>query len=293
MTLPAPPATIDELCDRAERWAADYYPSSPEAKVIHHALKPLRELAGYDAPESIGADLLTDCQHHLVQQGLARSSVNAYVRKIRTVLKWAAKPPRRWVPPAALADAALVDPLAAGRTQAPEGPGRDPVPWEHVQAMRLASPPWLSVMVWVHWHTGARPSEVVALRRSQMTERDGCLVFTLKEHKTRASTHRHRHIVVGPKGREQLDPWLAVTHADQLFEVKTEDAYRQAVKRICARNNIPPWCPAQIRHSYLTRVGMTDLEGARAVAGHTSTATTLIYADIDLARAVLLQQAVG
>lgn len=137
------PATIDDLCNHAQAWANGYYANSREYLNVRDALKALRELAGYDSPANIRAELLCDCQNWMVGQGLSRQTINDRIRRIKTVLRWSAKPPRRWVSAEILTDVELVDPLKENRSPAPEGPGRSPVAWELVEATMNAAPPWL------------------------------------------------------------------------------------------------------------------------------------------------------
>lgn len=288
----AKPRTIEELCDRAEAWADSYYQQkgrpTGEASNIKYAIEPLVELAPYESLDAICYELVSDCVEHMVNRGLSRRSINDRLRRIKTVLRWAAKPPRRWISAETLVDVSLVEPLKRWRTKAPESDGVKPVSWELVQATIRLSPPWLAVMIWVHWWCGCRPSEVVSMRKSEIVERDGVLIYSPSLHKT-AHHGNQRHIIIGPRGQELLRPWMTVVQSDDLFHIRSKTGYRQAVQRVCDSANIERWVPAQIRHSYMTRVGNDDLDGARAVAGHSNADTTLIYVEKDIKKAIDVQ----
>ncbi len=74
----------------------------------------------------------------------------------------------------------------------------------------------------------------------------------------------------------------------------TKDSYRQAIQRACLKAGVMPWSPHQLRHARITELGQEfSLEAARAVAGHKSVKTTLIYTARDLALAVEVARKIG
>ena len=90
----------------------------------------------------------------------------------------------------------------------------------------------------------------------------------------------------------------------------TAGAYRHAVAKACRRAFPPPanldaagardwnkdhaWHPNRLRHSAATVIRSgADLEAAQTVLGHSKPATTLIYAERDLARAKDLMRRIG
>lgn len=74
----------------------------------------------------------------------------------------------------------------------------------------------------------------------------------------------------------------------------TKDSYRRAISVACAKAGVPPWHPNQLRHSAATRLRQEfGLEVARIILGHSSAATTLIYAEADHAQALAVMGRVG
>lgn len=295
--MPAPtPRTISEFCCLAQSWAENYYrcegTPTGEAQNIKDALKPLAELAGYESPDSITADLLYDCRQVMLDSGLSRTTINSRLKRIKRVMRWAAQPPRRWITAAQVADIDLTDSLKRWRTDAPESPGVAAVEWAQVEATINQAEPWLVVALHLHWWTGMRPAEVVNMRRSELAERDDCMVYSPRLHKT-AYMGKTRNVVIGPRGCEILRAWLLVSRGDRLFPVHSEQGYYQAIRRAAAKAGVPHWSPNQVRHSYLTRVGNIDLDGARAQAGHTTTRTTEVYVHRDLSQAIEVQRIHG
>ncbi|MCC6682163.1 MAG: site-specific integrase [Phycisphaeraceae bacterium] len=291
------PTTINELCDRMQKWANEYYTydgvGTGEARNIRAAIVPLRELAGGQPVDDITAELVYDVQQHLLDRGLARNTINGHMRRLMRVIRWAAQPPRRWVGSLVLADIALLDSIKRGRTKARETEGVKPVAWELVEATAKAGPVWLSVALRVHWYTGARPAEIVRMRRSEITERDGMMIYEPKLHKN-AYRGDKRLIVIGPQGQAVLRPWLAVCMKDRLFDCTSEQDYRRYVTRVCDANKIPRWRVGQIRHSMATRVrAEAGIEMAALVLGHKDPQTTLIYAEADLGKAADVLRRIG
>lgn len=296
MIAPAKPQSVQELVELARIWAQDYYQYNGKPTRAHFtmncALDVLVSIAGQESPRDLRAEHICACQQLMIGRGMARRTINDYVGRIKTALTWAARPPQRWIPAEVLADLKLAENLKPHRSKARESHGVRPVPWERVSETIAASDLELATLIELHWWTGARPSEVVNVRKSEIRERDGLLVYSPQMHKS-AWRGKERHIVIGPNGRAVLEPWSARVKRDRLFRFKSANGYFQAVRRINRQSQIPHWCPAQIRHSYLTRVGHVDLDGARAAAGHSKAATTEIYIERDISLAIDVQRRFG
>jgi hypothetical protein len=114
------------LIERFLDWATTYYrkgnrPTS-EVSAFASAVLPVNELHGAVPVEEFTSDRLRVVQNAFVEKGLARKTVNAYVRRIVRVFRWAVG---RSLFPAAIADAlSHVEPLKRGRTTPREVPKR-------------------------------------------------------------------------------------------------------------------------------------------------------------------------
>src|SRR5690606_4072351 len=88
------PSTVNELCDRAEAWAHTYYRKNGkhtgEFWAVRCALKGLRACAGSMDPDDLKAETVYEVQQWFIGRGLARKTVNSYVKRIRSILRWAA-----------------------------------------------------------------------------------------------------------------------------------------------------------------------------------------------------------
>jgi integrase len=74
----------------------------------------------------------------------------------------------------------------------------------------------------------------------------------------------------------------------------TKDSYRIVIQRACKKADVPKWHPNQLRHNAGTELRRRyGIEAARTVLGHTSAATTEIYAELDMEKAKRIIGEVG
>jgi integrase len=77
-------------------------------------------------------------------------------------------------------------------------------------------------------------------------------------------------------------------------EKYTTDSYREAIIYACRRAGVPEWHPNQLRHSAATVLRREfGLETAKAVLGHSTLATTQVYAEADLQKAMRAMERMG
>lgn len=71
-------------------------------------------------------------------------------------------------------------------------------------------------------------------------------------------------------------------------------AYRRAIERACKKAGVAVWSPNRLRHSAATRIRNSHgIEAARVLLGHSSPATTEIYAQMDRQHAVRIMAQEG
>ena len=217
------PRTVDDLCERFLAWAEEYYRKpvsrrpTREAANIRCALRALRAVAGGIPPAELSADVLCACQDWMIGAGQARRTINANVRKIRRVIRWAVQPPRRWLPAGVLADLQTVDPLMPGRTAAPDYEPVKPVPDAVIEATLPALSSQVRTMILVQLLTGMRPGEVTLMRGCDIDQGDATWRYKPHEHKTEHYGH-DRIIHIGPQAQDLLRPFLRRDPADYLFD---------------------------------------------------------------------------
>jgi len=257
------PGSINELLDQYQVWAEKYYcnplsrQSTGEAKQMRYAVVSLRQVAGEESLASMSAEVLYDCQDAMIESGLSRKVVNARINRIRRVWRWAAQPPQRWVPTAIYEDLRLVDPLKYGRGGARECKDIKPVDesiWRQtlsavaLDGMGTDRGQWsmqLTTMLELHWYTGMRPGELCSMKKSELTDIGDLIIYQPLEHKTRHHG-TDRIIVIGEMGQSVLRPWLKRVEGDQIFGY-LRSSYRNVIRRVNKRHNIPQWSPNQIQ----------------------------------------------
>jgi len=208
---------------------------SEELGNIKVALRPLRRLYGPTPAAEFGPLALRSVRDEMVRSGLARTSVNARINRIRRAFKWAASV--ELVPVSVVQSLATVPGLLKGRTQAREKEPVGPVPLDVVEAILSRLPRPVAAMVQVQLLTGMRPGEACAMRGRDLIEEGGSLIYKPGSHKTtwRGKT---REIAIGPKAREIIGALARADPEAYLFDPRDAVADHHA-RRGEARKSRP------------------------------------------------------
>ena len=293
------PQNVRQLVERYLQWAEGYYRliDGRRSRHINNLKYPgdaMIAVAGNRPPGELRAEDVYAAQAWMVDTGIARRTINQRVQQIRAMLKWAAQPPRRWIPASVVAEANLVEPLKRGRTPAPETEGVHPVAWETVATTIAAADLELATAIELQWHTGMRPGEVARMRTDELdsVERD-LWIYEPAIHKT-AHHGVRRRIAIGPQGIAVLEPWLErMPPREKVFRWGETMAYTRAISRINDRLGIH-WTPAQIRHSFATRLrAEAGLDAVQVALSHTSTRMSEWYGRPDDAAALQIIRQIG
>jgi integrase len=294
------------------------------------SLRPLKDLYGATPAGEFGPLTLKVVRQVMIDAGLARTTVNQRVRRIIHLFKWAAE--NELVPPGVHHGLKAVRGLQRGRSGAKETPPVTPVPDELVEAVRphVARQVW--AMIELQRLTGMRPGEVVIMRTCDVDTSGEVWVYTPAAHKT-AYRGRGRKVYLGPKAQQVLKTCLRENPMEFLFSPReameefrrrqraerksrlypsqvarprkpdpkqrpgdryTTRSYCHAIGYGCRRAGIESWHPHRLRHAAATRLRSGyDLDTARAVLGHSTYATTELYAEIDGRRAAEAMREVG
>ncbi len=223
-----PPTTFDEpIAERAcgvtiveiiqgywndaVRWVDD-----GEARSIATALGLLRRFFGTTPAADFGPTKLRTLRDAMVRgetggaqqrKAWSRRYINAQVRRIRRLFKWAAA--QELVPVAVHQSLATLDALRRGRTTARDNPRIGPAPAHLLDAIRpLLSRP-VRAVVELQLLTGARAGELLELRPCDIQMDDaGVWVYQPLNHKN-AHREQPRTIYFGPRAQEILRTLLA------------------------------------------------------------------------------------
>jgi integrase len=327
--------TVDEVLVRYWRWAESYYRDDDgrparELENIRDALKPLRRLYGQTIAKDFGPLAIRTLQQHLASDGLARTTVNMRVTRIRRVFKWAVSV--ELLPASVHQALATVPGLRRGREQAKEAEPIGPAPVEHIEAAILHMPRPVATMAQLQLLTASRAGEIMAMRAIDLNMSGPIWTYTPKRHKNRHRGHE-RVIFLGPKAQEIIKSFLTTDlnaylfsprrymeqmHAQRaalrkskrtpseqrrtrkrkpkikLGERYNRRSYRIAVDRACKKANVPSWSPLQLRHTAATMIrSKYGIEAAKVVLAHQCIETSQIYAERDLGKAAQIIAEIG
>jgi integrase len=71
-------------------------------------------------------------------------------------------------------------------------------------------------------------------------------------------------------------------------------SYYHAIRNGCRKARVPNWHPNQLRHNSATRLRREfGLDVARVILGHSSTAVTEVYAEVDREKALSVMELAG
>jgi integrase len=141
---------------------------SDELGNLKAALRPLRSLYGETLAREFGPLALRAVRDSMIRSGLARTSINARVDRIRRAFRWAASV--ELIPAAIVEALGTVHGLQKGRTEAREPEPVGPVPLEVVEAtLPFLSRP-VAAMVRLQLLTGMRPGEACTMRGRDLTQ---------------------------------------------------------------------------------------------------------------------------
>jgi integrase len=225
-----------------------------------------------------------------------------------------------------------VNGLRRGRADVRESEPVRPVPEAFVLAIRPYVSRQVWAMVELQVLTAMRSGEVCIMRTSDIDTSGPVWVYQPSSHKTEHHG-RERAIYLGPQAQATFREWLRPELSAFLFqpreameERRTEQrrnrkspltpsqavrirkrtpreapgerydscSYCRAIAYGCKRAEVPKWHPHQLRHNAATRLRKEfGLDTARAVLGHSSTAVTEIYAELDAAKAAEAMERVG
>jgi len=330
--------TIDELILAFDQHAQTHYraadgSSTGEADNFKDAFKQLRQFYGGGQARLFGPLALRTVREEMIGEGLARTTINARVRRIRHLFRWGAS--MELVPVTVCQALATVQGLQRGRTMAPEPEGMSAVPAEIVGKARPFMSPPVAALVQLQLLTGGRLGELLVMRPCNLDRSGLVWVYRPRQHKTEHKG-KGRAVFLGPQAQQVLAPflaedlgpddylfsprrWMAQKNAQRALTRKTPRqpshalgkrrknrptwklrerysrvSYRQAIVRACRKAGVPDWTPLQLRHTAATRIRAEfGIEMARVILGHSRVETSQIYAEKDMAQAGALMGKIG
>ncbi len=325
--------TMVELIAAYLRFAKPYYGDGNRGELTNmkRPLRLLRELYGRTSPAEFGPQQYKAIREKLIAEGLARTYINALMKRLCRFFRWAAA--EGHIPPATPQTLSMIPGLRRGRGTVRESPAVKPADPADVKATLPHLSRIVAAMVKLQMLTGARPGEVCALRARDIDRSGDVWEAKLAEHKT-AHHDLERTIYLGPQAQALLAPFLErgpdsylFSPAEAMAEVRRErsaarktplscgnrpgtkqtanpkrtpkqryttQSYGCAVARAAKLAGVGHWSPNQLRHLVATRVRRDyDLDAAKTLLGHSQVGTTQIYAEKDRRRAIEVAREIG
>ena len=234
--------TVDTLIDAYLKHCDVYYANS-KATVgnIERALTPLHERFGRRPIEAFGPRLLREVRDDMVQKKLSRKVINTRVQSIVRMFKWAVA--EELATPAIFEALRTVEGLRAGRTNAHEGPGRKPVPWEHVEPVLAHVSREVAAMLVIQSASGARPGEVVQMRLADLDRTGKVWTYKPRHHKTQY-LGKMRMIPLFTEAQEALEPFVKrvppLDPEELIFSPVRAEAERSVHRRASRQTKVQP-----------------------------------------------------
>lgn len=211
---PAPDAlSVAGLVGRWRAWAEGHYRDADgnltsEYDYVRLSVRPLLHLFGDTPAAAFGPSRLKALRALMVsgydhpergpQRALSRPGVNARVRRVVRVFRWAVA--EELVPPSVHEALRAVAGLQRGRTAAPETEPVTPAPEADVAATLPFLRPPAAAMVRLQGYSGIRPGEACRLRACEIDRRGDVWRWSPARHKT-AHRGRGRAVFFGPRAQ--------------------------------------------------------------------------------------------
>jgi integrase len=211
--------TVEEVILAYWKFAETHYRGpdrtpTQELANMKDALKPVRKLYGHTLAQSFGPLALRAVRDAMVKSGLARSTTNARINRIRRVFRWAVSV--ELIPAAVDQALQTVQGLQKGRTEAHETDPIHPVPMEDVEATLPHLPRPVAAMVRLQLLTGCRLGEIVVMRGCDLFPGEPTWEYRPARHKNEWRGQA-RAIPLGPRAQEIVKAFLKPDTMAYLF----------------------------------------------------------------------------
>lgn len=290
--------SLQDLTNHYIEHSKEYYRNSTEVDRIRRAFELFHEAVGGLEVGQLSKVHFRQFLKRCVASDLCRRYTNQLFACLLRGFKWLSS--NDFLAADTYHDLRLVEPLKAGRTDAIDHPLVSPAAMEDIFTVVKSLQPMQAAMVLTQLYTGMRPGEMLAMLPASIDRNLDPWVYTPKKHKNAYRGHS-RKIYLGPKAQAAIAPWIdpafEYVFSPKKIKEKLGDrvpgnrylstSYSRMLLRACIKAGVKPFTPHQLRHTAATRI-VTECgwQAARAVLGHKSLNTTLIYVESELSLAL-------
>ena len=264
---------------------------------IRISLRLLNEPYGQHLVTQFSPTGLKSIRRQLLDRGLSRGTINAYIGTIQQVFDWGAG--EEIVSPAIAGALRTVKALQKGRSTAVEYDPTAPVDDEIVEkTLKYIKSPQIRDMIRVQRLICGRPQDVHNMRYCDIEQSGEVWKYTPFTHKTK-KRGKIRMLPIGPRAQKILKPYLErCKDEDFVFprpKAKTyQNRYATQIALACKKAGVPVWTPNQLRHRGGTEVREKfGLDAAQVILGHSNASTTEIYAKLSFEKAAWVAREIG
>lgn len=177
----------------------------PSVANIKSALSPLKTLFGSTPLAEFGTPQLKACRATMVDEGRVRRQCNKRTNEIRRFFRWCVE--EELVTPIVLEALRAVAPLMPGRAGLKEGDPRKPADPAIVEKVLPFLPPAPAAIVKLLRLTGARPSEIIRMKPSEIERCGEIWKYVPTRHKG-TWKGKGRTIFLNSEAKAIIAPWL-------------------------------------------------------------------------------------
>lgn len=222
-----------------------------EMGVTGKAMKALCDLYGCDLAEEFSPKKLKAILRSMETSGLARTTVNAYLWRIKAAFGWACE--EEVIPPHVYHGLTCVRGLKKGRSKAREPEPIEDVPWSVVSATLPHLTPAAATMALAQYYCAMRPQDICSMRPAHLRRDGNVWLYIPPWHK---NAWRGTELVKAvPKiAQDLLTPWIGDPEApmfrlgDVLRQARrswrgeqcSPDVYQRSIYRACDKAFPPP-----------------------------------------------------
>jgi integrase len=204
---------------------------------LRDALRPVRALYGRTPALQFGPLALRAVREAMIRSGLARTTINARIHRVRRMFRWAASVEQ--LPVDVVKALETVEALAEGRSKARESPPVEPVQAERVEATLAHAPAPVAAMVRLQLLTGMRCSEVMRMRGQDLTPGEPNWEYRPARHKNAWRGHA-RVIPLGPRAQAIVREFLTPDLSAFLFSPRAAVGVLHARRRQARKSKPTP-----------------------------------------------------